>query len=77
MLCWFVPQHPFDSRLQLTHKGGRGRFAQFTPVLVKKKFWAFKCVGHDSDVYLACSPSGLLYCASELNKDARFIVKAD
>jgi len=62
---------------QLTHKGGRGRFAQFVPVAIKKKFWAFKNAGHDSDLYLACSPSGLLYCATELNKDARFLVKSE
>jgi len=61
---------------QLTHKGGRGRFAQFIPMQVHK-FWAFKCAGHETDMFLACSSSGLLYAATELGNDTRFKVDAE
>jgi len=63
---------------QLSHKGGRGRFAQFEPVRHGKKFYALKCVGFDepdAPAYLAVSPSGVPYAASAISKETCFIVR--
>jgi hypothetical protein len=63
---------------QLSHKGGKGKFAQFVPVR-EGKYCTFKSVAFDepdSDpAYLAVSASGVPYVATSLSKDTRFIVR--
>ena len=60
---------------QLTHKGGKGKFAQFI-TKSNGKFWSLKCVAHtENDAYLAVNASGLLYVNTKESKDTRFIAK--
>lgn len=61
--------------LQLTHRGGKGVWAQWTPVPGPHGSFALKCAGHTTtDAYLAVSGSGVLYVASAQCKDTRFLV---
>jgi len=55
-------------------KGKSGPFAQFEPLKSGNKFWSFRCVGHETPAFLALSPCGLVYVASEESKDTKFLV---
>lgn len=55
----------------LTHKGGRGKFAHFAPEK-HGRFWCLKNVG--TELFIGISSSGVLKACKEAGKETRFLI---